>query len=194
MPLDAGKQELAQALKERDAALSRARMVTGERDGLLTQSRTLTRERDAALAARDRYKNMFFRKLVREAAFASIEKHGGKARILGIHVEQRLAIHEDGEDFPVVVLGEDGNTRHGVSLDDLLKEMRSDEVFTKAFPPKTETGAAKVANNPFLPGEHFNATEQAKLLMRNPGYAKKLQREAGAVVDGTKTATWTLHP
>jgi hypothetical protein len=170
--------ELKKALTELAEARVRIQKLAGERNGLLADRRKLTRERDEAAAAHKRIENAFFQKLIREATEASLEKHGG-TRVLGIHVEKHLRAEPDGDRFPVVVVDEVGKILRGRSVDDVVREMRTDPDFAKAFRPKDEPGK-KLAGNPWAgQPSTWSITEQARLLKTNRGYAIRCMREAG---------------
>jgi hypothetical protein len=145
----------------------------------------ITAERDQAIAERDRYRGHLHRRVIRDASASAIAAHGGQPKGLDFLVSNQLAVREVGEKFHVVVVDPATHEeRVGVSLNDLLTEMRSGE-FAHAFDGNADGANTPkpLANNPWAP-DTLNVTEQYRLLRKNPGLAKRMQREAG-VADGS---------
>ena len=108
-----------------------------------------------------------------------IKKFEGRSG-LNVIIEPQLAVRETGNKFAVYVI--DAGTkaeRVGVSVGDLLTEMRSSSDFAGAFDTKLNA-TTKLANNPWC-RESENVTAQARMLLRNPGMAARMRREAGFV-------------
>ena len=129
-------------------------------------------------AERDRYRDLLYRRIIRDTATEMITKFGGRSKVLNILIEPQLAVREVGSKFEVFLVDQvTGHERLGVSLADLLTDMRSSSEFAGAFDTKP-SGPTKLANNPWNPATE-NLTQQALLLRRNPAMAARMRQEAG---------------
>ena len=134
----------------------------------------------------DRYRTLFFRHLIRQAAAQAIADSGGRAAFLLPVIEPQLTVREDGDRFTVVVVDKDtGLEQPTESIANVLAEMRCSEELSGAFDAKINPGS-KFSNNPFAVGTE-NFTQQARLIKCNPGLALRMCREAGV------TPPWTLR-
>lgn len=126
----------------------------------------------------DRYRTLFHRYLIRQAAIQAIADSGGRTAFLLPLIEPDLTVREDGDKFTVVVVDKDtGVEQPNVSIADVLAEMRCSEELSGAFDAKINPGS-KFTNNPFAVGTE-NVTQQSVLIKRNPGIAVRMCREAG---------------
>jgi hypothetical protein len=132
---------------------------------------------DKLVAERDRYRAALHRHLIRHASTAAINKFGGRLAFLTPLVEGQLAVREDGSNFHVVVVDRaTGFERNGVTIADVLTDMRNSEDLSGAFDAKLNP-AGELSGNPWS-REGRNLTQQALLLKRNPPLAARYQREA----------------
>jgi hypothetical protein len=130
-------------------------------------------------AQSDRYETLLHKVLIRQTALDAVNKFGGRATFLLPLVEPQLAVREDGDKFSVVVVDTvTGLERIGVSIADVLTDMRNSEELAGAFDAKLNPGA-KLSGNPWSP-EGLSLTQQALLLKRNPTLAARYQKEANA--------------
>ena len=129
------------------------------------------------IAERNRYRDLLYKRIIDDEITRTITKFGGRSKVLAIVVEPQLAVREIGNKFHVFVIDPaTGLERPGVSLSDLMTDMRSSTEFAGAFDNKPQ-GPVKLANNPCV-AETENLTQQALLLRRNPGMAARMRQEA----------------
>jgi hypothetical protein len=124
---------------------------------------------------RDRYRELFYGRVVRDASTEMIVKLGGRLAFLGPLPEPQMAVRENADVFTVVVDSDTWSERPGVLIADLLTEMRSSDDLPGAFDANLHAHG-KLSNNPFATE---NETQQALLLLRTPGLAARMRREAG---------------
>ncbi len=127
---------------------------------------------------RDRYPELFDGRILSDASTEMIVKFGGRLAFPGSLLEPQLAVRENADVFTVVVSDSDtGSERLGVSIADLRTEMRSSDDLAGSFDANLH-GHGKLSNNPFAT-EDENEMQQALLLLRTPGLALRMCREAG---------------
>lgn len=144
----------------------------------------LAAQLDAAVAKGRRLEAMLAKVLVRDAVTDSIRRHGGRVvKLLTAHVANAVQARDLEEAKPrfVVVDPETGKDRSGVSVDDLVCEFRRSPDFAGLFgsPEAKDARLGRpLANNPWLVGPSFIATEPARLLRTNAKLAARLSQEA----------------
>jgi hypothetical protein len=137
----------------------------------------MSSELTKAIAERNRYRDLLYRRVIDDEIARTITKCGGRSKVLAIVVEPQLSVREIGNKFQVFVIDPvTGVERPGLSLSDLMTDMRSSAEFAGAFDSRPQ-GTVRLANNPFDP-ETENLTQQALLLRRNPGMAARMRQEA----------------
>jgi hypothetical protein len=157
-----------------------------------TQVARLQHELVEATVARDRYRTELHKEVLRQRVTAALEAHGARPiKLLIAQAEMRLRVVEEAEGerlrYSIVAIDECGHVLAG-GIEGVIKDLRADADFCSLFKPsaREEANGRRLANNPWRQGA-WNATEQAKILRVNPGLAKVLQRQAGALLDDVQS-------
>ncbi len=131
--------------------------------------------------------------LIDNAATTQILAEKGNATLLLPHVKASLKMVKNGEEYATIVVDRYGKERPSLSkagemmsISELVNEYKADEMFAGAFmAPNSGGGAsgsggsgASSTKNPFVRGDNYSLTEQAKLVKSNPELAVKLRAVA----------------
>lgn len=117
----------------------------------LVQKHTQELEGEREKAAK--YRSKIETLLRDQVATAHIAEHKGSIKLLLPHVRANTRVVEEGDDFRVEVIDEEGNARIGdskgapMSIADLIKEMRESEEFGRAFDGEGQSGSGKQPGN-----------------------------------------------
>jgi hypothetical protein len=166
------------------------------------ERKKLAEEKDAELKAererREKVQARLDRQMLENDARAAIAANRGKDKPLMAIVRQQLAVQEIDGDYVTVVLDDKGEPmRDHAQGGELMTPtayvatLRKDADYADLFladpasgsgarPPAGKTGGSTHAGNPFIPGKHFNRTEQMRLKKTDPKKFDRLQAEAEA--------------
>jgi len=170
------KKQLAEQLAERDNQLSQLKKAVGDNEELRKQIETLQAENKA-----------------------KEQEYQGRLRDMAITTAIKLAVAGDAHDPDLVAslidkskveVDEQGNIKNG--LDDQINALRESKAFLFVQKQTDQQTAKFKGMNPAdgrepSPGgiknpwskEHFNLTEQGRILRENPELAEQLKTQAG---------------
>lgn len=132
--------------------------------------------------------------LIDAEASKAISDEGGSVVLLLPHVRGRARMVEEDGTFRVEILRTDATPMMGdkgerATFKDLVKELKASDEYGRAFASSGASGGGSRSGgasggsrgsgkNPWLP-DHFNLTEQGRILRENPALAAQFKAEAG---------------
>jgi hypothetical protein len=161
-----------------------------EKKSLLDQIATIsqTSEEKVAQMQDALVKHLKGKKITAELAAAK-----ASIPLMESHVSRFVDVQSDDKgNYDSVVVDAKGNQRFNnlgkpMTITELVAEFRENPDFTSAFEKEKKPGGSGsqggrgdeyAGKNPFAKGEHFNLTEQAKLINEKPEIAQKLKEQA----------------
>lgn len=164
------------------------------------ERKALERERDEAKSKNDKMAKAVQKNLKKSAIIAAITEHKGKRKVLEPIVDRYVSVVEDGDDFVIKVMDEDGDVRRDyekggemIGADGVARfvaTLKADPDFIQNFEVESasgsgsrgsQTGGSKGSDsgkNPFAK-ETWNVTEQMALIKQDKAKATRLAEAVG---------------
>lgn len=160
------------------------------KEQLMTQHTDDLGKKDEFIAS---LRNALSTQLIDNAAVKAITEAEGNAALLLPHVKANLLMTEgEGGIFSAIVADSAGEAKfsklkagEAMGIEELVNEFKANETYAAAFTAPNSGGGAGGSGskgfngkNPFLKGDDFNYTEQAKMNKANPELAAQMKSAA----------------